>query len=103
MATPASTPTASATQLASTIPAGEVVSLLNEFFRVVVDTVNAVLDIPDTEIEPPPTFGTHIRTEFIRGMGKVGTSFVVIIEPDRVFDVDEMAELCESSVAAQAA
>jgi adenylate cyclase len=28
------------THLASTIPAGEVVSLLNEFFRVVVDTVN---------------------------------------------------------------
>ena len=28
------------TQLASTIPAGDVVSLLNEFFRVIVDTVN---------------------------------------------------------------
>ena len=28
------------TQLASTIPASEVVNLLNEFFRVIVDTVN---------------------------------------------------------------
>ncbi len=68
-----------------------------------VDSVSAVIDIAASEIEPAPSFGTGVRRDFIRGMGKVGTSFVVIIEPDRVFDIDEMAELCESSVAAQTA
>src|ERR1700761_7288546 len=33
----------------------------------VVDAVNAVLDIPAGDIEPPPAFGASIRTEFIQG------------------------------------
>src|SRR5262245_19553412 len=32
---------------------------------VVVDAVNEVLEIPQEDIEPPPTFGTRIRTDFI--------------------------------------
>ncbi len=67
-----------------------------------VDAVNEVIDIAAEQIEPPPNFGAGVRRDFIRGMGKVGTSFVVILEPERVFDVDEMAELCESNFAALA-
>ena len=37
---------------------------------VVVDAVNAVLDIPGSEIEPAPAFGASIRTDFIQGMGR---------------------------------
>jgi purine-binding chemotaxis protein CheW len=29
-------------------------------------------------------------------MGKLGQRFVVILDPDRAFDVDEMAGLCEA-------
>src|SRR6185437_1284225 len=36
-----------------------------------VDAVNAVVDIPAGEIEPPPAFGARIRTDFIAGMGKI--------------------------------
>src|SRR5690606_32178220 len=36
---------------------------------VIVDAVNEVLDIPAADIEPPPSFGTKIRTDFIKGMG----------------------------------
>src|SRR5574344_1655305 len=36
---------------------------------VVVDAVNAVLDISAADIEPAPAFGTHIRADFIEGMG----------------------------------
>src|SRR5690242_2576673 len=36
---------------------------------VVVDAVNEVLEIAPEEIEPAPTFGTRIRTDFIEGMG----------------------------------
>jgi len=30
-------------------------------------------------------------------MGKVAQRFVIILEPDRAFDVGEMAELCASA------
>ncbi len=68
-----------------------------------VDAVSAVIDIAGDQIEPPPNFGAGVRRDFIKGMGKVGGTFVVILEPDRVFDVDEMAELCESAMTAHAA
>ncbi len=60
---------------------------------VMVDAVNEVLDIPATEIEPAPTFGAHIRADFIQGMGKVNGKFVILLDTSRVLSVDEMAEL----------
>jgi len=66
-----------------------------------VDAVNEVMDIPASQIEPPPSFGTAVRREFIRGMGKLASGrFVIVLEPDRALDVDEMATLCEQAQAA---
>lgn len=62
-----------------------------------VDAVSEVIDIAPDQIEPPPNFGTAVRRDFIRGMGKVAQRFVIILEPDRAFDVGEMAELCASA------
>lgn len=60
---------------------------------IVVDSVSEVLDIQPAEIEPPPTFGARIRTDFIAGMGNVNGRFVVILDIHRVLSVDEMAML----------
>jgi purine-binding chemotaxis protein CheW len=61
-----------------------------------VDAVSEVIEIAPGQIEPPPNFGTAVRRDFIRGMGKVASRFVIILEPDKAFDVEEMAGLCES-------
>ncbi|HEY6927013.1 MAG TPA: chemotaxis protein CheW [Steroidobacteraceae bacterium] len=63
---------------------------------VVVDAVNAVLDIPASEIEPPPAFGASIRTDFIQGMGKVNGRFVILLNVDHVLAADEMQVLTEA-------
>lgn len=68
-----------------------------------VDAVSEVIDIPAAQIEPPPSFGTAVRREFIAGMGKVGERFVILLDPDRAFDVSEMAGLCEAAQGAVAA
>ncbi|WP_024301648.1 chemotaxis protein CheW [Pseudogulbenkiania sp. MAI-1] len=60
---------------------------------ILVDSVNEVLEIPAGEIEPPPAFGAHIRADFIRGMGKVAGSFVIILDLDRVLSIDEMSQI----------
>ena len=59
-----------------------------------VDAVSEVIEIAGSQIEPPPNFGATVRRDFIRGMGKVANRFVIILEPDRAFDVNEMAQLC---------
>ena len=57
---------------------------------VVVDAVNAVLEIPRSDIEPPPAFGSKIRTDFIEGMGKVNGNFVILLNVSQVLSVDEL-------------
>ena len=52
---------------------------------VMVDAVNAVLDIADSEIEPAPAFGAQLRRDFIAGMGKIGGRFVILLAIDQVF------------------
>lgn len=63
----------------------------------IVDAVSEVVDISCGNIQPAPHFGTAIKREFIRGLGKVADRFVIVVEPDRAFNVAEMAELCEAS------
>jgi purine-binding chemotaxis protein CheW len=60
---------------------------------VVVDAVCEVLEIPGSKIEPPPSFGANIRTDFISGMGKVGEQFVIILSVNHVLSLDELAAL----------
>jgi len=61
-----------------------------------VDAVSEVIDIAPSAIEPPPQFGTTIQREFIRGLGKVGSEFIVILEPERALNIDEMVALTEA-------
>jgi len=60
---------------------------------VVVDAVNEVLEIAQDQIEPPPAFGAKIRTDFIRGMGKVDSKFVIILNVGNVLSIDDLALL----------
>ncbi len=58
---------------------------------VIVDIVNEVLDIPSEDIEPTPSFGASIRTDFIAGMGKVDGKFMILLDVNRVLSLDELA------------
>jgi purine-binding chemotaxis protein CheW len=60
---------------------------------IIVDAVSEVLEIPASEIEPPPSFGAKIRADFIFGMGKVACKFVILLEINKVLSVEEIALL----------
>jgi len=60
---------------------------------VVVDAVSEVLDISLADIEPAPSFGARLRTDFIEGMGKVNDEFIVLLNVGRVLSVDELSSL----------
>src|SRR6204780_5968944 len=55
------------------------------------DSVEEVIDLEPDQIQPPPRIGTHIRTDFIKGMGKREAQFVMILDIDRVFSSEDMA------------
>lgn len=54
-----------------------------------VDSVQEVLDMEHDQIESPPRFGTRLGTEFIKGMGKRDDRFIIILDIDKVFSIDE--------------
>ncbi|GAB3368165.1 MULTISPECIES: chemotaxis protein CheW [Giesbergeria] len=68
---------------------------------VVVDAVNAVLEIPRHEIEPAPAFGSKIHTEFIEGMGKVNGHFVILLNVNAVLSIDELGTLARVAESAE--
>lgn len=58
-----------------------------------VDGVNAVMEIGADSIEPAPAFGTRVNTEFIAGMARVDGRFVIILDIARVLSIEEMAAI----------
>ena len=55
------------------------------------DSVEEVIDLEPEQIQPAPRIGTQIRTDFIKGMGKRDTQFIMILDIDRVFSAEELA------------
>jgi len=55
------------------------------------DSVQEVLDLEPGEISAPPKIGTKLRTEFITGMGKRDDRFIIILDIDKVFSVEELS------------
>ncbi|MFK5983994.1 MAG: chemotaxis protein CheW [Pseudomonadota bacterium] len=58
---------------------------------VVVDKVLQVIEIPEENIEPSPTLGATIRTDFIKGMGRIDENFIIILDVIQVLSAEEIA------------
>ncbi len=56
----------------------------------VVDVVREVLELGPQDVEPPPSFGTRVRVDYLVGMGKAGKEFVLLLDLDRVVSAGEM-------------
>ena len=59
------------------------------------DSVQEVVEMEPDSIEAAPHIGTKLNTDFIRGMGKVDSRFVMILDIDRVFSSDELSDLAQ--------
>ncbi|MET0319424.1 MAG: chemotaxis protein CheW [Duganella sp.] len=58
-----------------------------------VDAVNAVVEIEHAHIEQAPSFGTRVRPDFIAGIGKCNGRFVVLLALARVLSIVEVVEM----------
>jgi purine-binding chemotaxis protein CheW len=55
------------------------------------DSVQEVMNLEPDHIEPAPKIGTKLNVEFIKGMGKQGDHFTIIIDIDKIFSTEELA------------
>lgn len=70
-----------------------VVKMEERVMGMVVDVVSEVVHFSDGAVEPAPAFGTNIKADFIRAMGKVGDRLVIILDIDKVLSNDELAAI----------
>jgi purine-binding chemotaxis protein CheW len=57
------------------------------------DSVQEVMDLDAGQIEPAPRLGTRLNTDFLKGIGKHGGQFVMILDINRVFLADELSRV----------
>ena len=64
---------------------------------VVVDSVQAVLEIAASDIESAPSFGAKIRSDFIEGIGKVAGKFVILLNVNNVLSLQEIGQMGQAA------
>lgn len=62
---------------------------------VLVDGVSEVLSLNDSNINIPPQFGAHLRPEYITGVTRIEDNFIIILNQELVFSIDEMTSQIE--------
>lgn len=75
------------------------IELNNESVHVgaLVDSVQEVIEIDDSQIQPPPSIGSKYKSEFIEGMAKINDEFIMLLNMDLIFSTQEISLLRESS------
>jgi purine-binding chemotaxis protein CheW len=60
---------------------------------IIVDSVQSVIEIQQEEISAPPSLGVEVNTDFIRGMVEKDNKFIMLLDVDNVFSVEEVISI----------
>jgi purine-binding chemotaxis protein CheW len=60
---------------------------------IMVDSVSEVMSIKAAELEPPPSFGAAVTSEYILGMAKSEQGVKILLNIDRVLSSNEFTHL----------
>jgi purine-binding chemotaxis protein CheW len=63
----------------------------------VVDGVSDVLDIERSERKAPPSIGSRINQRYLDGMVTLPRGMVILLDIDRLFDQQELSDVCEQA------
>ena len=63
---------------------------------IIVDTVQEVLDVSGSQIDPPPPLGASVDTSFVLGMGKIKGDVKILLDIDKVLTTEELEQIEES-------
>jgi purine-binding chemotaxis protein CheW len=59
----------------------------------VVDEVEEVLNIPETQVDPPPKVRRGKASGFIQGMGKMDEEVKILLDVDKLLHRDEIEQI----------
>ena len=84
-----SEPTVDTCIIISEVAIDDMVTIVGVF----ADSVQEVIELGPEQMEPAPTMGSRINTQYIQAMGKLEEGFLIILDMDKVFSMDQINEL----------
>ena len=64
---------------------------------IVVDCVSEVINIDETQIDPPPESGNSVDADTILGIGKLKEGVVIILDIDKILLYEELVDFMEAT------
>ena len=74
------------------------VDFQGERLGLIVDEVSEVLRVPETSVTPPPQFVRGLAAEFIRGIVRLESRLVVLLDLERILSSQERMQLVFSGL-----
>ncbi len=74
-----------------------VVNMNDVITGLIVDRVSEVIDIPESNVDAPPSAGRKKGSHYISGMGKIDDSVKMILDINKLLGEDSMKQLRETS------
>jgi purine-binding chemotaxis protein CheW len=65
----------------------------NRLLGIVVDSVSEVVNIQQSEIEPPPEYESRIEGNFLAGLGKIKEKVILILNIAKILNQEELSSL----------
>jgi purine-binding chemotaxis protein CheW len=62
----------------------------NVMLGIIVDSVSEVMNVKGADIDPAPTLGMSLKTDYILGMAKVGNGVKILLDIDQVISDQEL-------------
>lgn len=59
----------------------------------IVDSVADVVDIPIKNIQDTPHFSANIRTDYIKGIGRIDEDLVIVLNVDKILSSEELEKM----------
>jgi len=81
-----------------------VVNVAHKTMGIVVDTVADVMGIPEESIEDTPSFSASqkIASDYIAHIGKVGDTMVILLDTEKVMDIEDLTRAVKGRTASLA-
>lgn len=75
-----------------------IIEFSNGVMGLIADAVTDVLHMPEESVSSAPPFGTKVRTDFIKGIGRVDDRLIIVLNIDRVLTQEEGSVLAETII-----
>jgi len=68
---------------------------------IIVDAVQSVVEIEKENFKRPPELGIEVNSDFIKGMYEKDNKFIMLLDIDNVFSVEEVVSITEAIIEAE--